>query len=94
MLSQRQVVCKIMKRLSAGRAWIWRREDGLGLWDGETVRRVQEFSVGYSAGRDKWANFGSQIREKVLGSTAVKEAKKELDLLFWNTFLAGFGKEM
>jgi hypothetical protein len=36
----------------------------------------------------------SQIREKVLGSSAVKEAKEELDVLVWNTFLAGFGKEM
>lgn len=34
----------------------------------------------------------SQIREKVLGDTAVKEAKKELDVLVWNTFLAGFAK--
>ncbi|KAJ4982538.1 short chain dehydrogenase reductase [Stagonosporopsis vannaccii] len=33
-----------------------------------------------------------EIREKVLGSTAVKEAKQELDVLVWNTFLAAFSK--
>jgi hypothetical protein len=38
--------------------------------------------------------LGFQIREKVLGSAAVKGAKEELDVLVWNTFLAGFGKEM
>ncbi|RYP38469.1 hypothetical protein DL767_002585 [Monosporascus sp. MG133] len=34
----------------------------------------------------------SEIREKVLGSAAVKEAKKSLDVLVWNTFIAAFAK--
>lgn len=38
--------------------------------------------------------LGYKIREKVLGSAAVKEAKKELDILGWNTFLARFAKQM
>ncbi|KAH9212339.1 hypothetical protein DL95DRAFT_340661 [Leptodontidium sp. 2 PMI_412] len=34
----------------------------------------------------------SEIREKVLGSAAVKEAKKSLDGLLWNTFVTAFAK--
>ncbi|KAJ5192201.1 hypothetical protein N7449_008343 [Penicillium cf. viridicatum] len=34
----------------------------------------------------------SEIREKVLGSAAVKEARKSLDVLVWNTFVTAFAK--
>ncbi|KAJ5111648.1 hypothetical protein N7532_002183 [Penicillium argentinense] len=34
----------------------------------------------------------SEMREKVLGSAAVKEARKSLDILVWNTFVTAFAK--
>ncbi|OGE47180.1 hypothetical protein PENARI_c057G01523 [Penicillium arizonense] len=36
----------------------------------------------------------SEIREKVLGSAAVKEAGKSLDVLVWNTFVTAFAKQL
>lgn len=32
------------------------------------------------------------MREKVLGSAAVKEARKSLDILVWNTFVTAYAK--
>ncbi|PKX88445.1 uncharacterized protein P174DRAFT_508199 [Aspergillus novofumigatus IBT 16806] len=37
-----------------------------------------------------WEN--SEIRENVLGSAEVKEARKSLDVLVWNTFVTAFAK--
>ncbi|KAJ5202567.1 hypothetical protein N7449_004646 [Penicillium cf. viridicatum] len=34
----------------------------------------------------------SEMREKVLGSAAVKEARKSLDTVAWNTFVTAFAK--
>ncbi|KAF3384572.1 hypothetical protein F1880_001798 [Penicillium rolfsii] len=44
----------------------------------------------------KWVGVvgweSSEVREKVLRSAAVKEARKSLDALVWNTFLTAFAK--
>jgi hypothetical protein len=42
--------------------------------------------------KDNLADSTSQMRKKVLSGTAVKEAKKDLDSMVWNTFLAAFSK--
>lgn len=43
--------------------------------------------------KSNWLTLRLQIREKVLGSAAVKEAKRSLDVLVWNTFVTAFAKQ-
>ena len=68
-----------------------RRWVGALRWKSSEVSFGILFSVIYSEETIE-LTLESQVREKVLGDTAVKEAKKELDVLVWNTFLAGFAK--